>query len=112
MVVQCTSKAEIVSTLAVYRRYDLGEVLTLYLTFYRVLAVGRGAPFEVLFVVDVGSREESVISMTVSRSGKVERRSAYLSWRSAVTRRSSDFESTIRVQPSPGQSIRAASPSS
>ena len=75
MVVQCTSKAEVVSALAVYCRYDLGKVLALYRAFHGVLAVGRRAPFKVLFIVNVGSREEGVVSTTVSRLRKVERSS-------------------------------------
>ena len=112
MVVQRASKAEVVSALAVHRGHDLGEILALYRTFHGVFAIRRGAPLEVFFIVDVGSCEEGVVSVIVSRLWEGGAASTYLSWRSAVTRRSSDFESTIRVQPSPGQRIRAASPSS
>ena len=66
MVVQRASKAEVVSALAVHRGHDLGEILALYRTFHGVFAIGRGAPLEVFFIVDVGSRKECVVSANVS----------------------------------------------
>lgn len=74
MVVQRTAKAKGVSTIAVYGRYNPCKLLALHRAFNSVFTVGSGAPFQVLFVVDVGSCEEGVISVRVSRvQGKVGR---------------------------------------
>jgi hypothetical protein len=66
MVGEYTSKAEVVSTVAVHSRHYLCEILTLHGALNSVFAVGRGAPLEVLSVVDVRSREEDVVSSIVS----------------------------------------------
>ena len=54
------------STVAVDGRDNLVEVLALHAALYSVFAVGRGAPFEILFVVDVRSCEKRVVSVNVS----------------------------------------------
>lgn len=113
MVGERTSKAKVVSAVAVYGRHYLCEVLALNRALNSVFAIGSGAPFQILSVVDVGSCEEDLVSALVSRyPAPAAVNTTYLAWRSCVTRRSSDFESTMRVQPSPGHRILAASPSS
>ena len=52
---------------AVYCRHDFAKVLALDWAFDGVFAVRCRAPFEVLFVVDVGSCEEYLVSALVSR---------------------------------------------
>src|SRR5690242_8166453 len=113
MVGQCASKAEHMRAIAVNSRHDFVQVLALYTALYSVFAVRRRTPLEVLFVVDVRSCEEGVISVNVSKHDQPTLIcNSYLSWSSDETKRSRDFESTIRVQPSPGHLILAASPSS
>jgi hypothetical protein len=66
MVIECTSKAKVVSAVAVHRGDYLGQVFVLDRAFDSVFAVGGGAPLEVLPIVDIGSREEGVVSVNVS----------------------------------------------
>jgi hypothetical protein len=66
MVGKRTSKAEVVSTVAVYRRHNLCEVLVLNRTLDSVFAIRSRAPFQILSVVDVGSCEEGLVSVLVS----------------------------------------------
>jgi hypothetical protein len=68
VVVQCTAKTKIMPTVAMDCRNCLGKILTLDGTFQGVFAVGGGAPFQVLSVVDVGSCKEDLVSGTVSIS--------------------------------------------
>jgi hypothetical protein len=66
MVGKHTSEAEVVPTVAVHGRYYLREILALHRALDGVFAIGRGAPFEVLSVVDVRPCEEDLISGAVS----------------------------------------------
>jgi hypothetical protein len=66
MVGERTSEAEVVSTVAVYRRYHPCKVLVLNRALDSVFAIGSGAPLQVLSVVDVGPCEENLISVLVS----------------------------------------------
>jgi hypothetical protein len=59
---QRTAKTEVVPAVTMDCRYYLGKILALNRTFQSVFAVGGGAPFEVLSVVDVGSCEEDLVS--------------------------------------------------
>lgn len=63
MIVQRTSKTEVVSAVAVYCGNYPGELLALDGALYGVFAVGSGAPLEILSVVDVGSCQEDLISL-------------------------------------------------
>lgn len=67
MVVECTAETEVVFAVAVYSGNNPVKVLALHRAFYGVLAIGRGAPLEVLFVVDVSSSQEHMISRKSDR---------------------------------------------
>jgi hypothetical protein len=66
MVVQRASEAKVVRTFAVYGGHDLLELFILYRALDSVLAVGCGAPPQVLFIVDIGPREQFLIPDFVS----------------------------------------------
>lgn len=66
MVGQSAPKAEHVSAVTVNGRYDLVQISALHTALYSVFAVWRRTPLEVLFVVDVRSREEDMVSIDVS----------------------------------------------
>lgn len=62
MFVECTAEAEVVSALAVHAGHDLWKLSFFYVAIYSVYAVWSRTPLQVVKVVDVGSREEFVIS--------------------------------------------------
>lgn len=66
MVGKSAAEAEVMPAVAVYGGHDLGQILVLDRALDRVLAVGGGAPLQVLSVVDVGACEEDLVSSIVS----------------------------------------------
>ena len=64
MVVECASKAEMVSAVAVHGGNDLEEVTLLDSAVDGIDAVGSRTPLEVLLVIHICSSEELLISMT------------------------------------------------
>lgn len=66
MVSQSATKAKHVATVAVNSRHNLVEVPALDAALYCILAIRGGTPLQILFVVDVCSCEESVISGYIS----------------------------------------------
>jgi hypothetical protein len=54
------------AAVAVYGGHDLGQIFVLDGALDRVLAVGGGAPLQVLSVVDVGACEEDLVSGVIS----------------------------------------------
>jgi hypothetical protein len=57
MVVQTASKAETVFACAVHRGHNLVQIPSFDAAIYGEFAVWSGAPFEVVFIVDVCSSE-------------------------------------------------------
>ena len=66
MVGKSTSKAKHMPAVTVDGRHNLIQILAFHTALHSVLAVRRRAPLEILFVIDVGSREERMISADVS----------------------------------------------
>jgi hypothetical protein len=62
MFVERAAEAEIVTAVAVYTWDGALEIFSFDLALNGEVAVGRGAPFEVFKVVDIGSGEQFVIS--------------------------------------------------
>ena len=118
VVVEGTSETEFVSTGTLDCWHYALKITGFNGTVDGVLAVGGGAPSQIIFVVDISSSKERAVSnQTIWSAGLllgtgVKHEQTYLSLRSSVTSRSKVLESTIRWQLSPGHSIRAASPSS
>ena len=71
MIVCGTTEAEGVLACANHSRYDLTKISLLDAAINRIRAVRRGAPFEVLFVIDVGTGEELFISEKIGVSKTV-----------------------------------------
>jgi hypothetical protein len=61
-----TSKAKHMPAVTVDGRHNLIEILALHTALHSVLAVGRRAPLEIFFIIDVRSREKRMISAIVS----------------------------------------------
>ncbi len=62
MVVQGTTETKAVLTCTRYRRYYSVELSLLNPTLDSVLAIRRGAPLQIVFVVDIGTGEKNLIS--------------------------------------------------
>lgn len=118
MVIVRTAEAELVGAGTSYRGHDAAEIAVFDGTVDSIDAVGSRAPSKVNLIVDIGSSEKSVIPRKTSSVSQIavnaHKFATYRSIKSAsfAKRSSSDFESTIKLQPSPGHWIRAASPSS
>lgn len=66
VVVQGASEAELMPAIAVHRRHDLIKVFLFHGALYRIFTVRSWAPLKVLFIIDVSSGEENVISGIIS----------------------------------------------
>ena len=66
MVVQSTTETEAVLTSARYRRYYSVELSLLNPTLDGVLAIRRRTPFQIIFIVDIGTSKEDLISRVIS----------------------------------------------
>ena len=66
MVGKSTSKAKHVPAVTVDGRHSLIEIFALHTALHGVFAVGRRAPLEILFVIDVRSRQKRMVSADVS----------------------------------------------
>jgi hypothetical protein len=63
---QSATKAKHMAAVAVNGRHNLVKVLALDAALHSIFAVWSGAPLQVLFIVDVRSCEECVVSGYVS----------------------------------------------
>ena len=66
MVVQGTTETKAVLTGAGYRGYYSVELSLLNPTLDSVLAIRRRTPLQIVFVVDIGTREKNLISGVIS----------------------------------------------
>ena len=66
MVGESASEAKHVPAVTMDGRHNLIEILALHAALHGVLAVRRRAPLEILFIIDVRSREKRMVSADVS----------------------------------------------
>lgn len=113
MISQGAPKAEAIIACTGNRRYNTSKVSLLDTAFDRIFTVWCWTPFEVFLVIHVSTGQEDLIpEFIISIMARDLGKNAYLVLSSAATRRSRDFESTIRLHPLVGHCILAASPSS
>jgi hypothetical protein len=117
VIVEGAAEAEGMSTVAIDCGDDLMEFPLLDGAIDRIYAIGGGTPFEIVFVVHVSSSEKffvpAVAALAQDSSTRTPaKKNAYLLLSSEETSMPSDLESTMRLHPSPGHLILAASPSS
>ena len=99
MIGECAAEAKAMTAVAMNSRYDLVQILALHTALYSVFAVGRRTPLEVLFVIDVRSCEERVVSIHVSTYLQpIPACKSYRSWSSDETTRQSSLENCEQMR--------------
>ena len=113
MIIEGTSKAEPILARTYDCRYYSAKILFLYAAVDGIFTVRRWTPLKMVLIVNICSGKENLIPINHVNTEKIpSEKQSYLDLRSAATSKSSDLESTIRLQPLVGHCILAASPSS